>query len=278
MQANANEESYSKRTIRTLKQLGNMADLNNPLQIKALIGSSKLKNNTKNRVATAYNQYCKANNITWEKPHYKYEQPIPLIPTTQNVQKIISATSTKYATIFTIMAETAIEGMELHKTPRKQIDAEQGIISVQGTKGHSAGTYKLKNQTAEMLRTYLHKHTNENPFPKPKSIGDIWRRTRNRLAEKLNQPELKAIPLKSLRNYSGAQLYYKIRDPWLVMQHMRHKRLDTTQDYLRGMKISGEEEYTTKTAKTVEEIQQLIESGFTKHDEIDGIHIYRKRK
>lgn len=37
-------------------------------------------------------------------------------------------------------------------------------------------------------------------------------------------------------------------------------------------------EYQVKTAKTVEEAKKLIEEGFEYVTEIDGIHIYRKRK
>jgi len=33
-----------------------------------------------------------------------------------------------------------------------------------------------------------------------------------------------------------------------------------------------------KVAETVEEAKALIENGFEKADEIDGVHIYRKRK
>jgi hypothetical protein len=48
--------------------------------------------------------------------------------------------------------------------------------------------------------------------------------------------------------------------------------------YLRAIVLDGEEEYICKTAKTLEEASKLIELGFTKADEIDGIHLYRKRK
>jgi len=59
---------------------------------------------------------------------------------------------------------------------------------------------------------------------------------------------------------------------------MRHKRLETTMHYLRAIVLNGEEEYVCKTAKTTEEIIKLTELGYTKTDEIDGLHIYRKRK
>ena len=47
------------------------------------------------------------------------------------------------------------------------------------------------------------------------------------------------------------------------------------------MYVYGEQEhneYTTRAAISVKGARALIEAGFEKADEIDGIHIYRKRK
>ena len=50
--------------------------------------------------------------------------------------------------------------------------------------------------------------------------------------------------------------------------------------YIRAIVIDfdEDEQYITRTAKTPEEAMKLIDSGFIKADEFDGIHIYRKRK
>jgi len=216
--------------------------------------------------------------MEWTPPKYKWIQNIPIIPTTANVNKIISASTKRYATIFTILAETGLEGQELRNTHKDNIDTEQGIISAKGCKGHASGSYKLKAHTAEMLREYIAKNQQEYPFPKPKIMSQIWRRIRNRVADNLKQPQLKKIPMKNLRNYSGAQLYNKLKDPIAVMRHLRHKKLETTMHYLRGITIGGEEEYTCKTATNVKEATALIEAGFQYVTEIDETKLFRKRK
>jgi len=38
------------------------------------------------------------------------------------------------------------------------------------------------------------------------------------------------------------------------------------------------DEFHVKAVKTLDEIRKLVEVGFEKVDEIDGFHIYRKRK
>jgi integrase len=131
-----------------------------------------------------------------------------------------------------------------------------------------------------MLRVYLHQHPEEHPFPTSKEMSNIWRDTRLRTAKKLCKPELDKIPLKNLRNYSGAQLYLNspVRDPIAVMRHLRHKKLETTMHYIRAIVLDAEEEYTCRQATTKQEIADLIENGFQYVQTVDGTHFYRKRK
>lgn len=235
-----------------------------------------------------YMKFCQYNQIPFDRPKartLRYQAPIPLIPTTKNVEKLISMASQKYATIFRIMAETGIEGAELHRVHRNQIDAENGTLSVKGCKGHTNGVYKLKNQTAQMLRQYLAKNQDPYPFPDPRSMGQCWWYHRNLTAKKLCEPELRKIQMKNLRNYAGAQFYYGKgnKDPIATQRFMRHKRLDTTQWYLQSIIIPEDEEYTTRTVQlgtptTLKEITELSDGGFQKFTEADGYQVFRKRK
>jgi len=282
---NGRAENTIKSVSQNLTRINKHADLSKPEEVKNYIANANkqkdgrpLTNATKNKLVFCYDCLCKANQIEWTKPKYKWEQKIPIIPTKENVTKIISASTERYATIFTILAETGLSGQELHKTRKADIDTEQGILSVEGCKGHASGSYKLRKQTAEMLRRYLAKNPQEYPFPQPKVMSQIWRRTRNKLAHNLQQPHLAKIPMKNLRNYSGAQLYYKLLDPIAVMRHLRHKKLETTMHYIRGIPTGTEEEYVCKTASNVKEATDLIENGFEYIQEIDGIRLYKKRK
>jgi integrase len=285
LKTNGKSENTIKSVSQNLTRISKHTDLAKPEEVKQYIANAKrldngkpLSNQTKNKLVFCYSCLCKAHKLQWEAPKYKWEAKIPIIPTTANIEKIISASTKRYATIFTILAETGAEGQELRNTHRNSIDLEQGIISIKGTKGHASGTYKLKTHTVEMLGEYLAKDQREYPFPQPKVMSQIWRRIRNRVADNLKQPQLRKIPMKNLRNYSGAKLYYSLKDPIAVMRHLRHKKLETTMHYLRGITIGGEEEYTCKTAQTVEEASDLIENGFQYVTEIDGYKLFRKRK
>lgn len=154
-----------------------------------------------------YAVFCEANQIPFDKPHVKCQSKPVIIPTTEQVTKIISASSSKYSTIFLIMAETAAEPEELRQTPIEQIDLQQGIITLNGTKQHNNGMVKLKPKTADLLRNYIAKQNTQTkyPFPKPKALGEIWRRARLQASQKFSDPDLVKIPLKNLRNYAGGK-------------------------------------------------------------------------
>ena len=177
----------------------------NPQEVLTYIANHNISNSAKQKLANCYDYFTKTNNLVWNKPRYKWERKIPLIPTTENIYKIISATTKKYATIFTILEQTGLEGQELANTHRKDIDAEQGIINVHGCKGHNSRSFKLKPKTADLLRAYLHKYTSDKPFPLSIRMSEMWRRARNRVADKLNEPQLRQIPPRNLRHHTIQQ-------------------------------------------------------------------------
>jgi len=279
---NATNNGKAKNTVRVfasaLRQLNSHADLMKPEEVKAYIASAKVCNATKNKLCLAYNWFCKTNRIQWEQPYFKWERKIPMIPTTENINKIIAASSRKYATIFTILTETGVEAHELATTQRKNIDPERGIINVTGCKQHNSRSFKLKPATAEMLRTYLAEYTADNPFPNSHAMGEAWRDTRRTLAKNLSQPELNNIPMRNLRHHFATYKYDQTKDVLLVKQLLGHKKLETTMFYTQLITFNGEEEYTCKTATNAKEAADLIEHGFTYIQSIDGLHLYRKRK
>ena len=222
---NGKAENTIRSVSTSLRKLNANTDLHNPEEVKLYIANLKLRNNTKQRLVASYNYFCQTNQIQWNRPkYYKWDRITPIIPTTENIYKIISGATKKYATIFTILAETGLEAHELATMQRKDIDATQGIITARGCKGHNSRPFKLKQQTAEMLRKYLAEFTSENPFPSSHSMGEIWIRTRTKLAEMLNQPELKNIPMRNLRHYFATTKYDQTKDILLIKQLLGHKK------------------------------------------------------
>jgi integrase len=279
----------TKAVRHKLRQLAREVNLRDPEAVKTFISNAKneitkqpLLPATKNRFAYSYQKYCEKQVIKWTRPWYKDEAPSPLIPTPENVNAIIASATKRFTPIFTLLAEIASSPQELSNVTQKDINKEKGEISIRGCKGHASASYKLKPNTAEMLRVYLNKNPQEHPFPTSDIMSDVWRQTRRRAIAKLCKPELANIPLKNLRNYSGAQLYLNspVRDPIAVMRHLRHKKLETTMHYLRHIVLDADPTYTCRTAQTPDESAKLIEEGFEYVTGTfqDGGKQFRKRK
>ena len=126
---------------------------------------------TKNIYLYAYDCFCKTNQIQWQKPYYRFSEKIPIIPTTENVNKIIGTATKRYTLIFTLLAETGAEAHELEITSRNQIDQQQGIISITGIKMHDSGNYKLKSADRRNAQRLFNRKHRRISFSKIKNNG-----------------------------------------------------------------------------------------------------------
>lgn len=271
-----------------LRRIAKNVNIFKPLEVKDFI-ANKIKLPSRNKTEWIYGHFCTTNQLPYDKTHWKYKAPIPLIPTKDEVNTILNSATKKFYTPLKIMATIAVEAEELHKTHRNQISLNSREISIIGTKGHTNGTYKLSEEITTLLREYLAKNTQEYPFPESRRTSDAWIRYRARRAKQLNKPELLKIQMKNLRNYAGAQQYlhgyagYPKKDPIATMRFMRHLQLETTLHYIRSINLDEPQEYKTIAIKLGEpNTQKLIleyaDAGYTFFDEADGFKYYRIRK
>lgn len=75
--------------------------------------------------------------------------------------------------------------------------------------------------------------------------------------------------------------YHEFQNIYEVKMRLGHKSVISTEIYMHieQMLYHGtDNRYIVATARTTDERMKLIETGFEKHDEIDGTAIYRKRK
>jgi integrase len=274
MKANGHAESTIKDTNILLTVLSRTADLTNPEEVKLTIANMKIQNASKENYAKAYTHLARKNQIQWKRPTYKTTRKIPIIPTRENIMKVISA-SKKYATIFKLLMETGLMPYELSHVEQKDTDLERGILNARGYKTHYSRTFKLTQETTAMLKMYFTKYTK---FPESPSMQEAWARTRNKIAKKLQDPTIKTIRLYDLRHYYATMLYDKTRDILLVKQQLGHHQIETTMIYTQLIHFNEEQNYTIKTATNIKEATELLEHGFEYIQEIDGIRLYRKRK
>ena len=261
--------------------LAKSVDLDNPEAVKGHISSKNNWSNVfKEGVAKAYNNYVKYNNLSWNKPNFKYSKKLPYIATTEQINKIISNCRKKYASILSILRDTGLRPIELHHLTLRDIDLEKGIISVSSAKEGNPRCLRLQSSTLAMLKDYVVRNgfkLNERMFPTPEAIRKIYCRTRRHLAKKLHEPELMKIRLYDFRHYYATMLYHKTKDILYVKEQLGHRRIETTLIYTHLIRFS-DEEYVSAVAKTIDDARRLVEAGFEYVTEMDGIKLFRKKK
>ena len=279
------KEGYADSTLRAydsrLRGLARHVNLDNPEAVKAYIAFKNTWTNAfKEGVVRAYNHYVRYNGLSWKKPKYRYSKKLPYIATTEQINKIISNCRKKYALILSILRDTGLRPIELHRLTLRDIDLNKGIITVSSTKDGNPRCLKLKPSTLAMLKNYVVENgfsLDDRMFPTPEAMRKAYCRTRRHLAEKLHEPELMKIRLYDFRHYYATMLYHKTKDILYVKEQLGHKRIETTLIYTHLIRFS-DEEYTSAIAKTVDESRKLIEAGFEYVTEVDGVKLFRKRK
>ena len=259
-----------------------VADLDDPEQVKTYIATADLTNGYKRALCYAYNKYVQVNGLTWDKPKYYQTAKMRKIPHDNKIECIIANASKKLATAIAISKDTGLRPVELMKLKLRDVDLSKGAIYPETAKHGNPRVMKLSNRTLNMLNRHIEKERiglNENIFGTWNSdtYGKNFRYTRNRTAEKTADPSIRTIRLYDLRHYYATMLYHKTKDILHVKQQMGHKKLETTLIYTQLLNLN-DDEWSCKTATTIEQATQLIEAGFTYVTEIDGTRLFRKRK
>jgi integrase len=252
-------ESTLRRVSYELSRMAKHCDLDNTDAVKNYIANMKGANSYKDVFVKTYSYYVKLNNLVWDKPKFKSERKLPRIPTKEELLSVVSASSRKYAVIFKILMETGVIPVELANVGRRDVDLDRGILSVQGLKGHTSRSFKLKSDTLACLKLYFYGVKVERPFPDSKWMGKIWRRLRKRVAEKLCNPSVESIRLYDLRHFYATTLYHKTKDILLVKQQLGHKKIETTLIYTQLVSFGEEDEFSSATASSVSEAAKLVE-------------------
>ena len=192
------KEAYADSTIKAvgkrLKHLMRSTSLNNSELVKGYIAQKNCSMAFKESLVEAYDIYCRANSLSWNKPFYERYDKQPKIPTEEKLNMIIAVASRKFALILSMEKDLGTRPIELTWLRVKDVDLESGVITITSAKHCVGRTLKLKPQTLAMLKTYIsEKKLNQNDiiFPVQSStISENYRRIRNRLAEKLDDPIL----------------------------------------------------------------------------------------
>jgi integrase len=168
MKKNAYVDTTIKATGKRLRHLELNTNLNNPEQVKGFIANKQCSNFFKETLTEAYNHYCQANEITWNKPFYRRYDKLPKIPTTEHLTMLIANARPKMALFLSISKDLGTRPIELTWLKLKDIDLKNGIVNITSAKHCNSRTLKMKNRTLDMLKQHIQKYClnqNDRIFP-----------------------------------------------------------------------------------------------------------------
>jgi integrase len=279
------KNGYSDATVdgyaRKLKFLSRHADLNSPETVKAVIAARNCSTAFKEALVNAYDHYVQACGLVWNKPVYPRSRALPYVASPEQVGKVISRASRRYALIFSIFRDSGIRPVELCRLTLQTVDLEKGTLTIPGTKFGNPRLLILKPSTVAMFNDYLHSRQfslDDQLFPNPGATRHAFERYRNDVAKKLHEPELQKIRLYDLRHFFATMLYYRTKDILYVKEQLGHRRIENTLIYTH-LVAWGPDEFVCKVACFSEDARALVEGGF---DYVatspEGEMLFKKRK
>jgi len=259
----SSQTTYAKK----IKRLNRSVNLDDPTGTERYILALERSSKYKQSLLLAYRHYCLANNIIWKPPSIKVQSAPIIVPTEERIDKIINRATLKFVVVFQI-SKHGLRPCEVSKITLRDIDFQRGLITVKTSKLGAARTIRLKENVLLNLKAYVQRKNisdlNLCLFPSPNRMREQWNRYRKRAFLNFRDQEFLKIRLYDLRHWFATSQYMKTRDLLHVKYLLGHRNIESTMIYVhlsQGL-LNCSEDYSCKTAKSVKEATELIESGF----------------
>lgn len=278
------KNAYAETTIHTAtnnltilaKRVSNLLD---PEAVKDVIALQSWSDAYKLNMCSMYTLFLKMLGLSWIQPEYTPVEKLPFIPTEKELDDLIAGSGKKTACFLELLKETGVRCGEIERLKWTEIDFETQTLRTTPEKSGKPRIKKLKPKAIGMLSAMP--RVNDKVFGNRcrNNQARILESTRKVLANKLSNPRLNQIHLHTFRDWYATMLYHKTKDILYVMQELGHRNINNTLKYIQLAEALFKDitpKYTHKVARTLEEAEKLVDEGFEKWDEMDGVHIYRK--
>jgi len=262
--------------IKVLAKLG--ANLLDPEDVKSVIAKQSWKDGTKMLTVYAYDAMTQMLSIEWTRPKYTQGEILPFIPEESELDQLIaSCKSRRMATFLQTLKETFADPGEALRLRWIDINASNNTITINHpVKGHNPRQLQVSNKLIAMLNALP--KTSERIFPTTyDSIHGGFVKLKRRIAQTLQNPRLRSISFNTFRHWGATMTFHYTRNILLVQKLLGHKSITSTMKYTQLVQFK-DDEFDVAVATTVEEAKDLLEAGFEKADEFNGIHIFRRPK
>jgi len=279
-----------KRKAKTIKSLlKHGVEIGNPDDVIRFLNTCNWASGTKDILVDSYRDYLNMLGLTEVKlPHIRREQKLPFIPLETELDALIFNARTKTSALLRVLKDTACRPIEAWVLKAVDVDPLNRCVTITPAKYSRPRKLKISEQTLNMLSACPKKNgylfspsgDKERFADELEHFAINFVKMRKRVADKLRNPRLNMISLKTFRHWKATMEYVRTKDILHVKEMLGHVNISNTLKYIHlASAVSNlEDEFHCKTAKTVQDAKALIESGFEYVTDLDGVKLFRKRK
>ncbi len=261
------DSTIAHRIFRLNVMINRGTNLDNPDSFLTVLMTEGFSDASKFHYVQAYLSYTKAFQIPFDKPHINYEPKEQYTPKPYEVTTLVQNLGREQAALCQALADTGARIGEMARLLEKEIDAQSKIIYINHPeKGSKARHITVTEQCIAMLLALPKKYSPNVFNPNKRTLQSTFARSRNRIAKKLQMPNLENIHHHSFRRYYADQTYKKTSfNVRKVQARLGHKRLSSTEKYF-GVFDDQACTYETARAYTIEETEELRRLGYELYD------------
>jgi integrase len=270
--------TISTRTYLLERMVKKGVNLSNPDSVETFLATEELTSAKKCQLVSAYRSYTSTMNISWIPIKVKYQPKQPFIPMESELDQLIAGCGKKTATFLQVLKDTGARSSEACKLKWTDVNQANNTISINNPeKGSNSRTIRVSDKTIAMINAMPKKYGEYIFNPRLLSIEDAFRVARKRLVRTLQNPRLKQIHFHTFRHWKATMEYARTKDILYVMKVLGHKNIQNTLIYTQLINFESDQ-FHSATARTIEEAQKLVESGFSFVCDVEGFKLFRKPK
>ncbi|MEM3640696.1 MAG: site-specific integrase [Candidatus Bathyarchaeia archaeon] len=281
--------STVERKVRALKSLLRHGVALTPEAVVSFLNTVNWSSGTKDLVLDAFKDYLRMEGLNVELPRVRVEEKLPFLPSEAELEALVAAMRLKPMAFLRLLKETALRPIEAWRLKWSDLDFANLTVTVTPAKYGKARRLKVSVEVMELLKRLPRRNSFVfSPSGEPERFNEElehftrnFQKVKRRLAEKTGNMNFLLVSLKTFRHWRATMEYLKTRDIFHVKEFLGHRSLSSTMRYvhLANALTRQANEWICKTAKNVEEAQQLIEAGFEYVcTTSDGVMLFRKPK
>ncbi len=200
-------ESTIEHRVKAIRQLMKRFNLWDTKAVEEYIDQADWTNGRKEHVSLAYRNWCESKGFDFKPKKYRRQIKLPYIPTENEIDQLIGGFSiSKYGPFLQLLKETAFRPVEASRLKPSDFDLERRIVTLNDpAKNCNPRQVRLSPKLVHMLSPLIARTRKDRRIwaKQTASIYNNFLKIRNRTAERLGNPRLRKITLKTFRHWKA---------------------------------------------------------------------------